>query len=122
MKTLEVSLGRSHAFVRGYQARDLLVSVGSRPLWSPISKAWGTSRHRGIEASELAQLKGYVVTLIEGESTRSARSAPDVHRGADQDVHRGAEDGAEEVTGRRAHRSSSPPSPERHADEVRGLW
>ena len=68
MKRLHVIYGRNYAYVRGYQARELLVAVGDRkPVWAPLRAAWCTSRHRGLDAIDLAESRRYSVTTDEEE-------------------------------------------------------
>jgi len=65
VKRLEVTLGKFYSFVRGYESRKLLVSVGSRPQWSPLNQAWAASREYGLAASELAEHRGWIVSVVD---------------------------------------------------------
>lgn len=64
-KHLAVELGRSWAAVRGRDAYHLLVAVGARPVWSPISRAWMAQRHQGADLVALAEARNYMVTVGE---------------------------------------------------------
>lgn len=51
------------AEVKGYRARDLLLEVGSRPVYSTTRRAWSVSARRGRDVAALAEYRGYSVTM-----------------------------------------------------------
>lgn len=65
MKRLSIELGRAHTAVRGRDAYTLLVAVGARPIWSPISRAWMAQRYQGHDVIALAEARGYVTDVRE---------------------------------------------------------
>lgn len=76
--TVEMPDRGSWAAVSGRDAYTLLVAVGSRPLWSHISKAWMCSHRHGLDVAALADRRGYVVSVrrVAG-ATPVARQTPD---------------------------------------------
>lgn len=65
MKRLSIELGRSHVAVSGRDAYTMLVAVGARPTWSPISRAWMAQRHQGDDLVALSDARGYVTDVRE---------------------------------------------------------
>ena len=69
-------IAANHAFVTGYHARQLLIDVGSRPVWGGIRKAWATVPHLAADAMALAEQRGWLVTVereAKVEITREAK-------------------------------------------------
>lgn len=55
--------------LRGYRARDLLVEVGSRPVFNSRARAWSSSARHAADAASLAETRGYVVTVSKARET-----------------------------------------------------
>lgn len=68
MKRLEIVIGPCWAEVKGYNARDLLVDVGSRPVYASRSRAWSTTPSYALDAVALAETRGYDVVVTSWEA------------------------------------------------------
>lgn len=64
-KRLTVVIGDNWAEVSGWQARELLVELGGRPVWSRRRRAWATTSSLGRDVVCLAEDHGYVVSVSE---------------------------------------------------------
>lgn len=53
------------AFVRGWNARELIVNCGGRPLWSRTRRAWSTCEGTAVDVAALAGAEGYDVSYVE---------------------------------------------------------
>lgn len=67
--------GETYGYLRGYGSRDLLLSVGSRPTWGSVTRAWAGTYGKVRDAIALAESRGWVVT-VEWTGERRATRPP----------------------------------------------
>lgn len=48
-------------FVKGWGARELIIELGGKPIWSRRRKSWSTSEGTALDVLAAAEHKGYAV-------------------------------------------------------------
>lgn len=75
---IKVDLDGYGSLVSGYGARDLVVEVAGRAVWTSIRRGWSVQERTARDVIAIAETRGYDVLIAGRRSTGSSSAEPQV--------------------------------------------